>query len=158
MSGAPEKEPVPEGVPLSVVTVALLQLVGALPVLFYCGITLWGAIRDTREIRSTPIIAFVFGAPFCLAIVAVIASVGLLGLKEWGRRASLWMITLSTLSCLLFLILYHPQVAYGLSTIDDPYDISRPIAKFFLVALLPVTIYYWLLFNSEVSSRFGSAK
>lgn len=144
MSSGPANEPVPVGPPLSVVTVALLQLIGALPILFFCGITLWGALRDTGELRSNPIAAFAFGAPFCLAILAVIASVGLLRLKEWARRASLWLVSLSTLSCVLLLIFCQPQ--------NDPLGIIRPIAEILLAALLLVTVYYWLLFT-EASIR-----
>lgn len=141
----------PNGVPrlpFSVIAIAVLQLLFALPILFICGITLWGAIWVTHEIRATPILAPVFGVPFCLGILSVIASVGLFRLKEWGRKASLCLVSLSTLACGLFLIFCHPQVQRGLQNVDDPFDIARPIAKVLLVIFIFVSICYWILLAS----------
>ena len=87
----------------------------------------------------------VLGLPFLFSLVAVVTAVGLLRLREWARRTTLWLATLPLAGCALFLILYHPS----------PYDILRPIAKILLWILAAISIWWWVLVTrSSVRSQF----
>ena len=143
MPSAPPNEVPHQAPPVLVVAIAVLQLVGGLVTFFFCGIQL--AVWVIHEMRTIPLAAFVFGVPFCLGILSVVASVGLFRLKEWGRRASLWLVSLSTLSCALFLIFYHP---------DEHFDIFRPIAEILLVIFIFLSLCYWAFLNAIPDSPF----
>lgn len=141
--------------PPSIIAVAVVQLIGSLPFLCVCGISLGGAVWVTHEVAARPILFVVLGLPFLFSLVAAISSIGLLRLHEWARITSLCLATLSLCGCVLFLIFYHPQAAYGHGTIDDPYDIGRPIAKILLAILTAVSIWWWFLFTRpSVRRRF----
>jgi hypothetical protein len=148
MSSTPANELPRQDLPFLVTSIALLQLVGGLSALFFFGIQLWLLVWSAHETQPTAILWLVFGVPFCLSILSIVGAVGLLRLKQWGRRASLLLVSLSTVSCVLFLLFYHPQVQRGLQNVDDPFDITRPIAKILLVVFVFVSLCYWTLLNS----------
>ena len=134
-----------DGWPPSVVAVAVVQVIGSLPILYFCGINLWGDAWVTHELWSSPIGLLVLGLPFLFSLVAVVTAVGLLRLRGWARRATLWLATLPLAGCALFLILYSSR----------PYDILRPIAKILIWILAAISIWWWVLFTrSSVRSRF----
>lgn len=134
------------GPPPSVIWVAVVQLLGSLPLLYFCGINLWGAAFITHEITHSPLLLVVLGLPFLFSLIAVVTSVGILRLTEWARRATLCLASFPICSCALFLILHHPQ----------PYDILRPIAEILMGILAAISIWWWALFTrNSVRSQFG---
>jgi len=141
------------GRPPSIVAVAVVQILGALPFLYICGIGLWGTIWDTHDFANWQMLVVAMGLPFLFSFVAVVTAIGLLRLQEWARRATLYLATLPVLGCSLFLIFYHPQDTY-----ETPFairDISRLVGKVSLAILIPVSIWWWVLFTrNTVRSQF----
>ena len=141
------------GPPPPIVAVAAVQFLGSLPFLYVCGTTLWGAVWFTHEFGNSPLLIVVLGLPFLFSLMAVVTSIGLLRLREWARRATLYLGTLPVSGCALFLILYHPRDAYG-----APFavrDISHLVGKVLLAILIPVSIWWWVLFtHNTVRSQF----
>ncbi len=90
----------------------------------------------------------VYGAAFLFSLAGIVASVGLLWLREWARKTTLWLATLPLLWCALFLILYD-------SKLPKSYDIVRPIVETLLGILAPISIWWWVLFTrGYVRSQF----
>jgi hypothetical protein len=142
------------GPPPSIVAAAAVQFLGSLPFLYVCGIALWGTIWVSHELANAPtLVIVVLGLPFLFSLTAVVTSIGLLGRREWARRATLYLATLPVSACALFLILYHPQNVYG-----APFavrDITHPVGKILLAILIPVSIWWWVLFTrNPVRSQF----
>jgi hypothetical protein len=141
------------GPPPSILAVAAVQFLGSLPFLYLCGISLWGAVWVTHEIANSPMLIVVLGLSFLFSLMAVVTSIGLLRLREWARRATLSLATLPVFGCALFLILYHPRDVYG-----APFavrDISHLVGKVLLAILIPVSIWWWVLFTrNKVRSQF----
>jgi hypothetical protein len=142
------------GPPPSIIAVAAVQFLGSLPFLYVCGIALWGTIWVTHELANSPtVLIVVFGLPFLFSLMAVVTSIGLLRLREWARRATLCLATLPVSGCALFLILYHSRDVYG-----APFavrDITHPVGKVLLAILIPVSIWWWVLFTrNTVRSQF----
>jgi hypothetical protein len=99
--------------PPSVFTVAVVQFVGSLPFLYFCGINLWGVVRFTHEFEHSPMLLVVFGLPFLFSLIALVTSVGLFRLCEWARRTTLCLATVPVAGCAIFLILHQPNDSYG---------------------------------------------
>jgi hypothetical protein len=147
------QEPAGHGPPPSIVAVAVVQFLGPLPFLYVCGTTLWGAVWVTHELAKSPMLIVVLGLPFLFSLMAIVTSIGLLRLREWARRATLYLATLPVCGCAFFLILYHPRDLYG-----APFavrDISHLVGKVLLAILIPVSIWWWVLFTrNTVRSQF----
>ena len=141
------------GPPPSIVVVAVVQILGSVPFLYVCGIGLWGTIWTTHDFANWRLLVVVMGLPFLFSCVAVVTSIGLLRLREWARRVTLYLATLLVSGCALFLILYHPQDAYG-----APFavrDITHVLGEVLLVIWIPVSIWWWVLFTRDsVRSQF----
>jgi hypothetical protein len=141
------------GPPPSIVAVAVVQFLGSLPFLYVCGIALWGTIWVTHDFVHWPTLVVIFGLPFLFSFVAVVTSVGLFRLREWARRATLYLATFPVSGCALFLILYHPQDVYG-----APFavrDVSHLVGTVLLAILIPISFWWWVLFTrNTVRSQF----
>jgi hypothetical protein len=139
--------------PASVIAVAAAQFLGSLPFLYICGIALWGTIWVTHDFANWPMLMVEFGLPFLFSLMAVVTSIGLLRLRGWARRATLCLATLPVCGCALFLIVFHPHDSYG-----TPFairDVSRPVGEALLAILIPVSIWWWVLFTRDtVRSQF----
>ena len=138
----------------SIVAVVVVQILGSLPFLYVCGIGLWGTIWTTHDFLSWRLLVVVMGLPFLFSCVAVVTSIGLLRLREWARRATLYLATLPVSGCALFLILYHPLDVYG-----APFavrDITHVVGKVLLAILIPVSI-WWYAIAHEVSISESTA-
>jgi hypothetical protein len=151
--------PRPPGPSAPIIVVALVQFLGSLPFLYLCGIVLWLTIWVNHELANSPtVLIVVFGLPFLFSLTAVVTSIGLLRLREWARRATLYLATLPVSACALFLILYHPpRDVYG-----APFavrDITHPVGKILLAILIPVSIWWWVLFTGpSVKAQFQCGK
>ena len=66
------------------------------------------------QTRSHEFYAVVIGVPLCLSLLGVVTGRGLLRMRNWARRTTLYMATVPVCGCALFLRLYHPKnVAEG---------------------------------------------
>ena len=133
--------------PPSVISVAVVQFLGSLPLLYVCGISLWGAALITHEVAHSPLLLVVLGLPFLFSLIALVTSVGLLWLREWARRATLGLATFPVCACVLFLIFHHPHDVYG-----APFavrDVSRLISKILLAILIPASTWWWVLLTRD---------
>ena len=129
----------------SIVAVAAVQFLGSLPFLYVCGIALWGTIWTTHDFANWPMLVVGFGLPFLFSLVAIVTSIGLLRLREWARRATLYLATLPVSGCALFLILHQ----------QEPYDVPLFVGKASLAILIPISIWWWVLFTrNTVRSQF----
>lgn len=103
--------------------------------------------------RSHEYYVIAIGVPLCLSLSGVVTGIGLLGLRNWARITTLSMATLPVCGCALFLGLYHPRNIQGAIFVVG--DLLPTIAWAFLAVLLPVSVWWWLLFTRKtVRSRF----
>jgi len=131
----------------SVIAVAAFQFFGSLPILCLSGIALWGAAR-IGELRNSPMVSIVYGSAFLFSLAGIVASVGLLRLREWARTTTLCLATFPLFWCALFLILDE-------SKIPRSYDIVRQIVEILFGLLVPLSIWWWVLFTrNSVRSQF----
>jgi hypothetical protein len=98
--------------------------------------------------------AVLIGVPLCLSLLGVVTGRGLLRMRNWARRATLYMATVPVCGCILFLRLYKPKpIAEGAIFVVG--DLLPAIACALLVVLLPVSVWWWILFTRKtVRSRF----
>lgn len=96
---------------------------------------------------------WVVGVPLCLAFIGVLTGTGLLRVQNWARRVTLCMATIPVIACVVFLCVHHPKgVGDALFVVGD---FSPAIAWALLIVLLPVSIWWWVLFmRANVRSRF----
>jgi hypothetical protein len=104
------QQPASHGPSSSVITVAVVQFLGSLPFLYVCGIPFWGTVLDTHDFSKPAALIVVFGLPFLFGLIAVATSIGLVFLREWARKATLFLATAPVLGCALLLILRPPSV------------------------------------------------
>lgn len=141
------EQPTSDGPPPSVVTVAAVQFLGSLPFLYVCGITLWGTVWVTHELKRSPMLLVVLGLPFLFSLVAIVASIGLLCRREWARKATLGLATFPVCACVVFLIFHHPHDVYGAPLAVR--DVSRLISKILLTILIPASTWCWVLLTRD---------
>lgn len=133
-------QPSPSG---QIIAVAVVQFLGSLPFLYVCGISLWGAVWVTHEAARSGFLVFVLGTPICFAVLAIIAAIGLLRLREWARKLTLFLSTAAAFGCAVFIVLHHPKRTYGTPfAVGDP---STTVASVMLLILIPVGIWWWVL-------------
>jgi len=140
------------GPPPSIVAVAVVQFLGSLPFLYVCGTTLWGAVWVTHELAKSPMLIVVLGLPILFSLMAVVTSIGSYD-SESGQEERLYLRLFPVSGCAFFLILYHPRDVYG-----APFavrGISHLVGKILLAILIPVSIWWWVLFTrNTVRSQF----
>jgi len=138
------QQPSDKGLPPSIIAVALVEGLGSLPFLCLSGFVLLALFREARD-PWQPLTLYIFGLSFLFGVAAAVSAIGLLFVHEWARITTLYLATLPFFACSLFLMLYEPV----------PNDIFRPIAKILLVILVPVSIWWWILFTRpSVRSQF----
>ncbi len=104
--------------------------------------------------RSHEFYAVVIGVPLCLSLLGVVTGGGLLRMRNWARRTTLYMATVPVCGGALFLLLYHPKnVAEGAIFVIG--DLTPVIVGALLVVLFPVSVWWWILLTRKtVRSRF----
>jgi len=104
--------------------------------------------------RSHEYYVVAIGVPLCLSLLGVVTGRGLLRMRNWARRITLYMATVPVCGCALFLRLYHSKpVPEGAIFVIG--DFLPLIAWAFLVVLLPVSVWWWILFTrTTVRSQF----
>lgn len=141
------QQPASPELPLSVITVAAFQFLGSLLFLYVCGITLWGTVWVTHELKRSPMLLVILGPPFLFSLVAIVTSIGLLCRREWARKATLGLATFPVCACVLFLSFHQPHDVYG-----APFavrGVSHLIAQILLAILIPASTWWWVLLTRD---------
>jgi len=104
--------------------------------------------------RSHEYYAVAIGVPLCLSVLGVVTGRGLLRMRNWARRTTLYMATVPVCSGVVFLLLYHPKnVPEGAILVIG--DFTPVIVGALLVVLFPVSVWWWILLTRKtVRSRF----
>jgi Sec-independent protein secretion pathway component TatC len=105
-------------------------------------------------IRSHEYYALVIGVPLCLSLLGAVTGRGLLRMRNWARRTTLYMATVPVCGGALFLRLYHAKsVPEGAIFVIG--DFTPVIVGVLLVVLFPVSVWWWMLLTRKtVRSRF----
>jgi hypothetical protein len=101
--------------------------------------------------------------PMLFGLLGIVCACGLLGLREWARKGTLFLAAVPVLVCLL-LVLFHPSAVFP----PDPGQgailafgggVYLALFVYLLVLLIPVSIWWQILLTREsVRSRFRRAK
>lgn len=138
------QQPPDRELPPSIIAVALVEGLGALPFLCLSGIVLMDLFHSAQSAWQ-PRVLYAFGLSFLFGLAAAASAIGLLFLREWARITTLYLATLPFFACSLFVMLYEPVR-------NDPF---LPFAKILLAILVPVSIWWWILFTRpSVRSQF----
>jgi hypothetical protein len=97
--------------------------------------------------------------PMLFGLLGIVCACGLLGLREWARKGTLFLATVPVLVCVL-LVLFHPSAVFP----PDPGQgailafgggIYLALFVYLLVVLIPVSIWWQILLTREsVRSQF----
>jgi hypothetical protein len=144
----------------SIKAVAAVQFLGSLAVLLLPGLLLTDEIRLYRwypnnyQPQSAHFYAVFVVLPICLSLFGIITSLGLVRLREWARRVTLYFPAVPLLICALWLILHHPR-ALDDSALLVIGDLSNWFAAVLLVILAPISLWWWVTFTRKsVRSQF----
>jgi hypothetical protein len=103
--------------------------------------------------RSHEYYEIVIGIPLCLSVIGLFTGIGLLRMRNWARRVTLYMATVPVFACVVFLHVHHPKHVEG--ALFAVGDFTPAIAWALLVILVPVSIWWWAyLIRNDVRSRF----
>jgi hypothetical protein len=143
----------------SIKAVAAVQFLGSLAILLLPGLALTSEIRlhrwypDTYQPKSADFYDVFVALPIFLSLFGIITSIGLVRLREWARRVTLYFPALPLLICALWLILHHPRALGDALLVIG--DLSNAFAAILLVVLAPISLWWWILFRRKsVRSQF----
>ena len=152
----------------SVIAVAAVQFLGSLAVLVPSGLFLTGEIRLRRlyprnyQFLHPAVYVVLIAVPICFGLFGVATSIGLLRLRKWARRATLFLATVPVVGCALLVILHPPTVfppEPGQGAMLVMGDIYLLAYKFLLAVLIPISIWWLILFTRpSVRSQFRRNK
>ena len=143
----------------SIIAVAAVQFLGRLAILLLPAVLLTDEIHfhswypATYQPKSAAYYVLFVALPISLSLFGIITSIGLVRVREWARRVTLYFATIPTLICVLWLILHHLRaVGDALLVIGD---LSNALAAYLLVILAPTSLWWWILFTRKsVRSQF----
>jgi hypothetical protein len=145
---------------ISVIAVAAVLFLGSLAILLLPAVLLTDEIHLHRwypasyQPKSAGFYVVLVASPICLSLFGIITSIGLVRLREWARRVTLFFATVPLLICVLWLILHHPR-AVGDSSLLVVGDLSNALAAYLSAILGPISLWWWILFTSKsVRSQF----
>jgi len=145
----------------SVITVAVVQFLGSLPFLYVCGIALWGTVMVTHDVANPAALIVVFGFPVLFGLMAVATSIGLVFLREWARKATIFLAAAPVLGCALLLVLRPPSILprakpneqLALMTVGSGLLFDIYLSLFLI--LIPISVWWLILFTrTSVRSQF----
>jgi hypothetical protein len=148
----------------SIVAVAAAQFLGSLAVLAPSGLFLAEELHIHRLYPQSyrflrPAVYLVLIAiPICFGLLGIITSIGLLRLRDWARRLTLFLSIVPVSGCALLVVL-HPSSVFppepGQGAILAMGDIYLLAYKLLLAILIPVSIWWLvLLSHKKVRSQF----
>jgi hypothetical protein len=141
---------------VSVVLVAGIQFLVSAAALIFWGLNLWGLVVSYRRYpvnheRFEPEFwIFYIAAPVGFALLGLVTSIGLLRLREWARRRTIFLsvVPVSTYALLLIVrpaSLFPPETGHGgLYAVGDIY---LDIVAALVAILAPVSIWWLVLFT-----------
>jgi hypothetical protein len=143
----------------SIKAVAAVQFLGSLAILLVPVLLLTDEIRlhrwSPRTYQPKPAVFYdlYVALPICLSLFGVATSIGLVRLREWARRVTLYFPAVSLLLCALWLILHHPRPLGDALFVAG--DFTNAFAAILLVNLAPISLWWWILLTREsVRSQF----
>ena len=165
MQGSTSKQELDHvGPSASIVTVAVVQFLGSGAVLLGWGRVLWGLILFYRmyprnhQVLASEIWIFFIALPIGFALLGVVTSIGLLFLREWARQLTILLSTVPVSVYALLFVLRPPSLfppSPGPGGIFALGDIYLPIVGYLLVLLIPVSIWWLILFTrASVKAQF----
>ena len=149
-------EPGAQGPSISVVLVAVIQFLVSAAILIFWGLNLWGlAIERYRypsnhQVFEPEFWVFYIAAPVGFALLGLVTSIGLVRLREWARRRTIFLsvVPVSTYALLLIVrpaSLFPPETGHG--GIYAVGDIYLDIVAGLVAILAPVGIWWLVLFT-----------
>jgi len=162
--------------PLSVVGIAAIQLLRSALAAFLSGAVLSGEIQGYLMVKraletygpSAPIrfeflnplvyLTFIF-FPMAIGLLGMASSIGLLGMREWARKATIFLATFPVSVCVLLLIL-RPKTLF----LPDPGQgamlafgggVYLALLMCLLIVLIPISIWFSLLAKAFVLNFGG---
>jgi hypothetical protein len=141
-----------------IVAVAAIQLLGGLAALVPPGLYFVALIQSHRlfptlnfQSLDPAVYAVYVAIPICFGLFGIVASIGLLRLREWARRITLLLSIISVSGCALLIILRPPSV-FPLAIGGGLYFLAFELL---LVILIPISIWWLILLTREsVRSQF----
>jgi len=142
----------------AIVAAAAVQLVGSLAVLAPSGLFLTDEILLRQmsprnyQFLHPAVYVFLIAIPLCFGLFGVTTSIGLLRRREWARKATLFLATVPVVGCVLLVAFHAPSVfppepgQGAILVIGDVYLLAY---KFLLAVLIPISIWWWILFTRE---------
>jgi hypothetical protein len=151
----------------SIIAAAAVQLLAGCAILFVCGSLLAQEIYAyhfraelLRHIFSPSDICFLI-LPIGFALLSIVTAIGLLRVRAWARKSTIFLSTVPVLGCALLVLLRPPWVfppsqpdeQYAILTIGSGFGLA--IYEVLLVILIPVSIWWLVLFTrASVKAQF----
>jgi hypothetical protein len=166
--------------PLSVVAVATIQFLGSALAVFLSGAVLWNEIqlylmvkRSVETYGSNALIRFEFlnplvyltyiFFPLAIGLLGMASSIGLLCMREWARKATIFLATFPVSVCVLLFILrpktlFPPDPGQGVILAFGG-GVYLALLMCLLLFLIPVSGWFnYVLTRENVRSQFRSQK
>jgi hypothetical protein len=151
----------------SIVTAAVIQFLASAAVLIFWGLNLWGiAIERQRypnhEVFKLEFWIFYIWLPVGFALLGLVSSIGLLRVREWARRCTVFLSIVPVSTYAVVLAVRPPSLFPGGTHGQGIYDIGD--VPLLVVAcavglMIPVSIWWLVLFTStSMKARFQAAR
>jgi len=148
----------------SVVAVAVVQFFGSLAALVPSG---WFLLEEVQLHHRYPtnyrflhpaVYVVYIAVPICFGLLGIVTSIGLVCLREWARRSTLFLSVVPVIGCALLIIVsppsVFPQVGQG-AMLAIGGGIYLLAYKLLLAILIPISIWWLVLLTREsVRSQF----
>ncbi len=164
--------------PLSVVAVAAIQFLGSALAAFLSGAGLWNEIqiylmvkRSLETYGSSANIRFEFlnplvyltyiFFPLAIGLLGMASSIGLLCMREWARKATIFLATVPASVCVLLVILrprtlFPPDPGQG-AMLAFGGGVYLALLMYLLIVLIPISIWFYKVLSREsIRSQFRS--
>jgi hypothetical protein len=160
--------------PTSVIATAVVEFLGSVLALF---VSLVFLQADIDRYRMSEKLVHIYGPasafhfldpafyivymvlPMSFGLLGIVCALGLLRLREWARKGTLFLATVPVLVCVL-LVLFHPSAVFppdpGQGTIlAFGGGVYLALFVYLLVVLIPISIWWQILLTREgVRSQF----
>ena len=92
--------------------------------------------------------------PVAFSLLGLVAAVGLLRFREWGRRAALFLAT-APVTIYLLLVSFQPVSIFGKHRGAGSLNLALPVCIYALILFVPLSLWWLILLTREgVRSRF----
>ena len=166
--------------PGSVVAVAAIQILGSALAAFLSGAMLWSEIqiyflvkRSLETYGSSAHIRFEFldplvyltyiFFPLAIGLLGMGSSMGLLCMREWARKTTIFLATVPVSVCVLLVILrprtlFPPDPGQG-AMLAFGGGVYLVLLMYLLIVLIPISIWFYKVLTREsIRSQFRSQK